>query len=93
MCLKTPTGDAIIWLDDHSRYALSVTVHRRVTAAIVAATSPTRASRVEPRDATWLPPEAVGEPVDPRELARAPSRTATRTSRKTKHDQRRSGTL
>jgi transposase InsO family protein len=30
--------EIITWLDDHSRYALSVTSHRRITAAIVAAT-------------------------------------------------------
>jgi hypothetical protein len=30
--------EIITWLDDHSRYALSVTAHRRITAAIVAAT-------------------------------------------------------
>jgi transposase InsO family protein len=30
--------EIITWLDDHSRYALSVTVHRRITAAIVATT-------------------------------------------------------
>jgi transposase InsO family protein len=30
--------EIITWLDDHSRYALSVTAHRRITAGIVAAT-------------------------------------------------------
>ena len=35
-----PGGDVeiITWLDDHSRYALHLSAHRRVTAAIVAAT-------------------------------------------------------
>ncbi|MEH0108567.1 integrase core domain-containing protein [Tersicoccus sp. MR15.9] len=34
-----PTGVEIItWLDDHSRYALHITAHPRITAAIVAAT-------------------------------------------------------
>jgi hypothetical protein len=30
------TTEILCWLDDHSRYAISVTAHRRVTATIVA---------------------------------------------------------
>lgn len=37
--------EIITWLDDHSRYALSVTAHRRITAAIVAATFTDAATR------------------------------------------------
>ena len=62
--------EILTWLDDHSRYALSVTAHVRVTGPIVVATFRTTTevtgSRSQPRPTTvWCSPPASPEAAAP----------------------------
>ena len=81
----------LTWLDDHSRYALSVTTHRPVTGPAVVATTPRRnphhrarprpQHRHHPRHHRRNHPHPHHQPRTPRPRHRRPHRRATTTLR------------